>query len=151
MFCQILFNCNPPLQTHKVSGVYFVHITCKSISYSILMKLDTKLKHNVSQDNSPYLILKEDNLILSGLYCVSAAGGIHCEFHLQYFLFNLSYKFFQLFYFQSQMIPDNTNPLLVFVNVKSGGCQGMELITSFRKLLNPHQVFNLENGGPLPG
>lgn len=52
---------------------------------------------------------------------------------------------------QSQMIPENTNPLLVFVNVKSGGCQGMELITSFRKLLNPHQVFNLENGGPLPG
>ncbi|XP_063407865.1 diacylglycerol kinase theta-like isoform X4 [Mytilus galloprovincialis] len=52
---------------------------------------------------------------------------------------------------QSQMIPDSTNPLLVFVNVKSGGCQGSELITSFRKLLNPHQVFNLENGGPLPG
>lgn len=27
----------------------------------------------------------------------------------------------------------------------------MELITSFRKLLNPHQVFNLDFGGPLPG
>ena len=49
------------------------------------------------------------------------------------------------------MIPENVNPLLVFVNVKSGGCQGLNLITSFRKLLNPHQVFNLENGGPLPG
>ena len=50
------------------------------------------------------------------------------------------------------MIPDNgVQPLLVFVNVKSGGCQGTELITSFRKLLNPHQVFNLEAGGPLPG
>ncbi|XP_052250225.1 diacylglycerol kinase theta-like isoform X4 [Dreissena polymorpha] len=52
---------------------------------------------------------------------------------------------------QPHMIPENTNPLLVFVNVKSGGCQGLNLITSFRKLLNPHQVFNLENGGPLPG
>uniref|UniRef100_A0A0L8GK21 Diacylglycerol kinase n=1 Tax=Octopus bimaculoides TaxID=37653 RepID=A0A0L8GK21_OCTBM len=53
---------------------------------------------------------------------------------------------------QSHMIPDNgIQPLLVFVNVKSGGCQGTELITSFRKLLNPHQVFNLEAGGPLPG
>ena len=55
------------------------------------------------------------------------------------------------FSFQPQMIPENANPLLVFVNVKSGGCQGLNLITSFRKLLNPHQVFNLENGGPLPG
>jgi diacylglycerol kinase (ATP) len=49
------------------------------------------------------------------------------------------------------MILENVSPLLVFVNAKSGGCQGSELITSFRKLLNPHQVFNLENGGPLPG
>nr|XP_022288117.1 diacylglycerol kinase theta-like isoform X3 [Crassostrea virginica]XP_022333680.1 diacylglycerol kinase theta-like isoform X3 [Crassostrea virginica] len=52
---------------------------------------------------------------------------------------------------QSHMILENVSPLLVFVNAKSGGCQGSELITSFRKLLNPHQVFNLENGGPLPG
>lgn len=41
--------------------------------------------------------------------------------------------------------------MLVFVNVKSGGQQGAELITSFRHLLNPHQVFDLQNGGPLPG
>ncbi|KAK3087762.1 hypothetical protein FSP39_010295 [Pinctada imbricata] len=52
---------------------------------------------------------------------------------------------------QPHMISENVNPLLVFVNAKSGGCQGSDLITSFRKLLNPHQVFNLENGGPLPG
>lgn len=49
------------------------------------------------------------------------------------------------------MIPPNVCPLLVFVNVKSGGKQGAELVTSFRHLLNPHQVFDLQNGGPLPG
>ena len=49
------------------------------------------------------------------------------------------------------MLPPNVCPLLVFVNVKSGGGQGVHLITSFRKLLNPHQVFDLANGGPLCG
>ncbi|CAF4103107.1 unnamed protein product [Rotaria sp. Silwood2] len=52
---------------------------------------------------------------------------------------------------QPQTIPPNICPLLVFVNVKSGGQQGAELITNFRHLLNPHQVFDLQNGGPLPG
>ncbi|CAF1594624.1 unnamed protein product, partial [Adineta ricciae] len=52
---------------------------------------------------------------------------------------------------QSQFIPSHVTPLLVFVNVKSGGQQGAELITNFRHLLNPHQVFDLQNGGPLPG
>ena len=52
---------------------------------------------------------------------------------------------------QSHMVAEGVQPLMVFVNVKSGGCQGLDLITSFRKLLNPHQVFNLDIGGPLPG
>lgn len=52
---------------------------------------------------------------------------------------------------EPSMIPANVKPLLVFVNVQSGGCQGLELITRFRKVLNPYQVFNLVNGGPLPG
>ncbi|XP_056138784.1 diacylglycerol kinase theta [Lampris incognitus] len=42
-------------------------------------------------------------------------------------------------------------PLLVFINPKSGGLKGRELLYSFRKLLNPHQVFDISNGGPLAG
>ena len=49
------------------------------------------------------------------------------------------------------MLAPEVNPILVFVNVRAGGGQGQQLISSFRKLLNPHQVFDLYNGGPLPG
>nr|XP_004656191.2 diacylglycerol kinase theta isoform X1 [Jaculus jaculus] len=48
-------------------------------------------------------------------------------------------------------LPSDCCPLLVFVNPKSGGLKGRDLLYSFRKLLNPHQVFELTNGGPLPG
>ncbi|KAM4809023.1 diacylglycerol kinase theta [Rhinophrynus dorsalis] len=50
-----------------------------------------------------------------------------------------------------EKLPQSTCPLLVFVNPKSGGLKGRDLLHSFRKLLNPHQVFELTNGGPLPG
>ncbi|KAL7079428.1 hypothetical protein ACQ4LE_001052 [Meloidogyne hapla] len=52
---------------------------------------------------------------------------------------------------QSHMIPPDVEPLLVLVNVKSGGCQGTELISAFRRLLNPFQVFDVLKGGPLVG
>uniref|UniRef100_A0A7E4VWJ6 Diacylglycerol kinase n=1 Tax=Panagrellus redivivus TaxID=6233 RepID=A0A7E4VWJ6_PANRE len=52
---------------------------------------------------------------------------------------------------QVHMLPPDVEPLLVLINVKSGGCQGTELITAFRRLLNPFQVFDVLKGGPLVG
>ena len=52
---------------------------------------------------------------------------------------------------QSHIILPDVEPLLVLVNVKSGGCQGTELISAFRRLLNPFQVFDVLKGGPLVG
>lgn len=45
----------------------------------------------------------------------------------------------------------NQEPLLVFINGKSGGNQGLELISAFRRHLNPYQVWDLSKGGPIPG
>ncbi len=46
--------------------------------------------------------------------------------------------------FQPRMIPPDVEPLMVLVNVKSGGGQtaglGHDLMRMFRKLLNPFQV-----------
>lgn len=52
---------------------------------------------------------------------------------------------------QVESLCPEAQPLLVFVNPKSGGLKGRELLHGFRKILNPHQVFDISHGGPLPG
>eukprot|EP00795_Rhopilema_esculentum_P008071 gene8071-13987_t len=52
---------------------------------------------------------------------------------------------------EEKLLPNSSWPLLVFVNGKSGGGQGAKLINFFQRTLNPYQIFDLMEGGPLPG
>ncbi|KAG5887656.1 hypothetical protein JTB14_003109 [Gonioctena quinquepunctata] len=55
-------------------------------------------------------------------------------------------------YFAIKPIPStNVSPVIVFINPKSGGNQGLKLLQKFQWLLNPRQVFDLTRGGPRMG
>ncbi|KJE89612.1 diacylglycerol kinase 1 [Capsaspora owczarzaki ATCC 30864] len=47
--------------------------------------------------------------------------------------------------------PPNTTPIVVFINPASGGNQGVKLLRTFKNLINPRQVFDLQQGGPMAG
>eukprot|EP00043_Microstomoeca_roanoka_P015699 m.157587 g.157587 ORF g.157587 m.157587 type:complete len:1060 (+) comp16311_c3_seq1:114-3293(+) len=47
--------------------------------------------------------------------------------------------------------PHSANPLIVFVNTKSGSNDGVSILRLMRYFLNPAQVFDLSHGGPASG
>jgi diacylglycerol kinase (ATP) len=51
--------------------------------------------------------------------------------------------------FNSERVKSNMVPVLVCINSKSGGGQGMEVLCKMTKLINPNQVFDITKTGPL--
>lgn len=47
-------------------------------------------------------------------------------------------------------LPEGCEPLIVFINRKSGGGMGEFVIRRLNTILNPSQVFDLSKGGPKP-
>jgi diacylglycerol kinase (ATP) len=52
---------------------------------------------------------------------------------------------------EPSLLPEGCVPYLVFVNKKAGGQQGKLVFRNMLSLFNPHQVFDLSQGGPMPG
>lgn len=50
--------------------------------------------------------------------------------------------------FHPENLPEDTTPLLCFVNSRSGGYQGAYILSQLRKLLNPNQVIDLAVSDP---
>lgn len=49
---------------------------------------------------------------------------------------------------EEEAVPPPASPVLVFINSKSGGQLGGELILTYRSLLNHNQVFDLDQETP---
>ncbi|PFX14998.1 Diacylglycerol kinase theta [Stylophora pistillata] len=49
------------------------------------------------------------------------------------------------------LFPPGSQPLIVLVNSRNGGGQGADMSAAFQRLLNPHHVYSLTEGGPLLG
>ena len=45
-------------------------------------------------------------------------------------------------------IPDSQTPILVFINPRSGGLYGSQLLPRFRRILHPIQVVDLQEKNP---
>jgi len=52
---------------------------------------------------------------------------------------------------QEQQGKNKLDPLVVFINPKSGSAQGSQLYQSMQEALNDHQIFLLDKAGALPG